>query len=141
MQAAISITFFVSFATMGSFLVVFLGSVIPRDITVKTYVRGLGRAATLAAARGASGRVVDHGFESIPLDVVVHTNRSFAGDAEDDWASPTNNRSNEYARNDSSSIGLMSRKENEEAMDMTGDDNDAASINDDRKSVDAMDII
>lgn len=139
MQAAISIAFFVSIATMGSFLVVFLGSVIPRDITVKTYVRGLGRAATLAAARGASGRVVDGGFESIPLDVVVHTSRSFSADSTHEWNMSSNNRD---ALNRSENMSLVGRNNpHEESLDMTGDDNDALSVNEDRKSVDAMDII
>jgi len=134
MQAAISITFLVSFATFGSFLVIFLGSIIPKDITVTTYMRGLGRAATLAAARGASGRVVDHGFESIPLDVVVHTNRSFGGDAASEW----NLKQGEMSPREST-VGLMNRVD--ESVDMTGDDNDDSSLIDDRKSVDVMDII
>jgi hypothetical protein len=74
-QAAIAISFVVSFALAGSFFVSFLGSVVPRDITVKTYIKGLARAAALRAA--GSGRRFEtyDGFDSVPLNVMT-TRRS-----------------------------------------------------------------
>ena len=56
MQGAIAVAFIVSMAMGGSFLVSFVGSVVPRDITVTTYLRGLGNSATTRLGGSASFR-------------------------------------------------------------------------------------
>ena len=70
MQGAIAVAFIVSMCMGASFLVSFVGSVVPRDITVTTYLRGLGLSAagrfggSGAPRRGAGG---EDGFRAVPL--------------------------------------------------------------------------
>ena len=136
MQAAISITFIVSFATMGSFLLIFLGSIIPRDVAVTTYLRGLGRAATLAAARAQTGQVIDHhGFESIPLDVVVQTNRTITSE----WSTKIEN-----SKLDSPIAPRNSVRSSIDSLDnfLREEREDFGALHDDSaKGLDAMEII
>jgi len=69
-QAAIAITFCISLALSASFFVSFLGSVVPRDRSVKTYLRGLAQAAAQRAA-GSGRRFYRGGEDSVPLNVLT----------------------------------------------------------------------
>jgi len=69
----------VSLALSGSFFVSFLGSVVPRDITVNTYIKGLARAAALRAAGSARRFDAFGGDDSIPLNVLTPRRSSSVG--------------------------------------------------------------
>lgn len=139
MQAAISMGFIASFSTLGSFLITFLGSVVPRDSTVNKYVRGLATQAATSVVRGTSPRRDGHAFESIPLDAV---------------ASPTTPQGSDRSVKDhvplvrklNKASSQSSREEEEENDDDDDDDDDNDRENesgsvDDADSVDVMEII
>jgi hypothetical protein len=133
-QGSIAVSFIVSIALAGTFLVTFVGSIVPRDASVQTYLKGLG---SIAAARlapgggsrrgsimddytfvgGGGGTSTNGGFRAVPLfahqqsDFDRNTGNNFDGSGGGDSSgiimeSPNSNNNNHVSSNNSFPIPL-----------------------------------